>query len=154
MLPSLTYGRGSGNLLLESTGREADPLKQKVVARYRDGRVVKGFTEDFTPKRESFTLSEEEGRTASRIGLEELKAIFFVKSLEGDRNYSERKLQIPEKPMGKQILISFEDGEVIRGSALGVNLTPLGFFLFPADPGCNNKRIFVIKSAVKELKEE
>jgi hypothetical protein len=129
-------------------------LKQKVVVRYRDGRVARGFTEDFTPKREAFTLSEEGGRGISTISLEELKAVFFVKSLVGDRNYSERKLQIPEKPMGKQILISFEDGEVIRGSALGVNLTPLGFFLFPADPDCNNKRIFVIKSAVKDFKEE
>jgi len=129
-------------------------LKQKVVARYRDGRVAKGFTEDFTPKREVFTLSEEDGRGSSTINLKELKAIFFVKSLEGDRDHSERKLQIPEKPMGKQILIAFEDGEVIRGSALGVNLTPLGFLLFPADPNCNNKRIFVIKSAVKDFREE
>ena len=29
-----------------------------------------------------------------------------------------------------------------------------GFLLFPADPQSNNKRIFVIKSAVREIREE
>jgi hypothetical protein len=42
----------------------------------------------------------------------------------------------------------------MRGTALGVNLSRHGFLLFPSDPGSNNKRIFVMHSAVKELRQE
>jgi cyanophycinase-like exopeptidase len=128
-----------------------------VVARYRSGRTVRGSTSDFKPLRETFTIEESHPGASSRlveVRLEELKAVFFVHSLEGDRNYSERKLQLPKDKIGKRMVVTFRDGEALRGTSIGAGLLGNGFYLFPADPRSNNKRIFVIRSAVKAVREE
>jgi len=131
-------------------------MLHKVVVRYKNGTVVKGTTSDFAPNRTTFTLSPEPpvaGEPAT-IGYDELKAIFFVRSFQGNREYRDQKLRKPEGTIGRRYLLTFTDGETMRGTALGVNLSRYGFLLFPADSGSNNKRIFVMHSAVKELRQE
>jgi hypothetical protein len=131
-------------------------MVHKVVVRYKNGAVVKGTTPDFAPNRPTFTLTPEPavaGRTV-KVEIEELKAVFFVHSFEGNREYREQKLRIPEGSIGRRYLLTFTDGETMRGTALGVNLSRYGFLLFPSDPGSNNKRIYVAHSAVKELRQE
>lgn len=133
------------------------PLIQKVVARYPDGRIVKGTTGDFNPAGSSLSITayDSDGTPmVHTIDIDDLKALFFVKSLEGDRAYSEHKLQPPAKPVGKSIIITFKDGETMRGSTLGTNLTRKGFLLFPSDPRSNNKRIFIVRAAVHHFVEE
>jgi hypothetical protein len=131
-------------------------MQHKVVVRYKDGGIAKGTTADFTPNRPSFTLervpASPDGRVTVQV--EDLKALFFVRSFEGNREYREQKLRLPEGAIGRRYLLTFADGETMRGMALGVNLSRYGFLLFPADPGGNNKRIFVVHSAVKELRQE
>jgi hypothetical protein len=131
-------------------------MRQKVVVRYKDGGVAKGTTADFAPSRATFTLDQDppapDGPTIIRV--EELKAVFFVHSYEGNREYREKKLRIPEGTIGQRYLLTFTDGETMRGTALGAHLSRYGFLLFPSDHGGNNKRIFVVHSAVKELRRE
>ena len=131
-------------------------MLHKVVVRYKNGTVLKGTTSDFAPNRTSFTLAQEPRRGGGplTIGIEELKAVFFVHSFEGNREYREQKLRMPAGTIGRRYLLTFTDGETMRGTALGVNLSRYGFLLFPSDPGSNNKRIFVMHSAVKELRQE
>ena len=131
-------------------------MVQKVVVRYKNGTVAKGTTSDFAPNRTTFTLNHEPPARGGpvTIGIEELKAIFFVHSFQGNREYHEQKLRLPEGTIGRRYLLTFTDGETMRGTALGVNLSRYGFLLFPSDPGGNNKRIFVMHSAVKELRQE
>ena len=131
-------------------------MQHKVVVRYKNGNVEKGTTSDFAPNRTTFTLNHEPPAAdgPSTISFEELKAVFFVHSFEGNREYREQKLRIPEGTIGRRYLLTFTDGETMRGTALGVNLSRYGFLLFPSDPGSNNKRIFVMHSAVKELRQE
>ena len=131
-------------------------MMHKVVVRYKNGTVAKGTTADFAPNRTTFTLNHEPpvpGAHAT-ISYDELKAIFFVHSLQGNREYKDEKLRKPEGMIGRRYLLTFTDGETMRGTALGVNLSRHGFLLFPADSGSNNKRIFVMHSAVKELRQE
>jgi hypothetical protein len=131
-------------------------MLHKVVVRYKNGEVVKGTTSDFAPNRAVFTLSREPAAAGGpvEIRVDELKAIFFVHSFQGNREYREQKLRAPEGKIGRRYLLTFTDGETMRGTALGVNLSRNGFLLFPSDPGSNNKRIFVMHSAVKELRQE
>ncbi len=131
-------------------------MLHKVVVRYKSGVVAKGTTSDFAPNRTAFTLSHVPPAAGGpvKIGIDELKAIFFVHSFNGNRDYREQKLRIPEGTIGRRYLLTFTDGETMRGTALGVNLSRYGFLLFPSDPGSNNKRIFVLHSAVKELRQE
>jgi hypothetical protein len=77
-----------------------------------------------------------------------------VHSFQGNREYREHKLRLPEGTIGRRYLLTFTDGETMRGTALGANLSRYGFLLFPSDPGGNNKRIFVVHSAVMELRQE
>ena len=131
-------------------------MLHKVVVRYKNGTVAKGTTSDFAPNRTMFTLTLEPPTAGppTTINLDELKAIFFVHSFLGNREYREQKLRIPQGTIGRRYLLTFTDGETMRGTALGVNLSRYGFLLFPSDPGSNNKRIFVVHSSVKELRQE
>jgi hypothetical protein len=131
-------------------------LRNQVVVRYLDGRIEKGYTHDFTPLRDTFHLTLEDGSgTVLDIHIDELKAIFFVKTFQGDRNYVEKKFfeQVDQSRFrGLKMRVVFKDGEIVRGISLGYNEKKKGFFLIPVDPDCNNDRIYIIASACKDIK--
>ena len=122
----------------------------KVVVRYKDGRILKGTTTDFFPNKVQFHVSEMSGENTA-VYVEELKAIFFVKDYEGDKDY-QPKYDSDIAGGGKKIRVEFEDGEVITGHTLGYSPDRTGFFVTPADPESNNSRIFVIKAATKSIR--
>ena len=127
----------------------------KVVARYKDGKVIKGFTHDFFPNKERFHLfpSDNPSATGIEVVISKLKAVFIVRDFAGDPHYNERKQYIEgEKFSGVQVEVTFEDGEVLVGSTLGYDPKRQGFFLFPADPKSNNIRVFVVSSALKNVR--
>jgi len=122
-----------------------------IVVRYRDGHMIKCFTKDFYPTKDRFHITSESGITHI-IKLNELKAIFFVKDFQGDRNHVERRKFDPKtKILGRKVGIKFKDGEMIVGSAFSYNEKNKGFFLTPADSESNNKRIFIISDAVEKI---
>jgi hypothetical protein len=127
----------------------------KVVARYANGRVIKGFTQDFFPNKDRFHLylvAKPSGE-AMEVIVKELKAIFFVKDFVGNRVYKERKKYIEgEQPSGRKVEATFMDGEVLVGSTLGYEANRPGFFLFPADPKSNNMRVFAVSPSVKKVR--
>jgi hypothetical protein len=128
----------------------------KIIARYRDGRTIKGLSQDFSPNKPVFHLYREaEGVSGVpvMVDLNELKAVFFAKSFAGDRDYKERKVFVHgDKSSGRNVEVIFADGEMLQGSVLGYNPKHSGFFLFPVDPESNNIRVFVINGAVKEFR--
>jgi len=126
----------------------------KVVARYINGRRVKGFSQDFFPNKERFHVypAANPSGEAVEVLLKELKAIFFVKDFVGNYLHNERKEYIQgEKPSGRKVEVAFRDGEVLVGTTLGYDPSRPGFFLFPADPKCNNIRVFAVSTAVKKV---
>lgn len=131
--------------------------RNKVVARYKDGMMLKGYTHDFTPTKESFHITSEaegEGGTVHEVKVSELKALFFVKSLGGDKDYSEKKTfeEISEQNLqGIRIKVEFHDGEVLSGVSLGYNKNKPGFFLIPVDPDSNNERVYVVASSLRDV---
>jgi hypothetical protein len=139
--------------------RKAEPttkVQNLVVARYRDGRTIKGTTYDFGPQKKAFhvvPLGEERGKV-SEVLLSELKAVFFVKSLEGKQNHSLSREVIEEKaePAGlMKVKITFFDGETLVGTTHGYALEREGFFIVPLEGDSNNLRIFVISKAVQQV---
>ncbi len=121
----------------------------KVVVRFKDGTLKKGKTNDFFPTKSSFHLELLSGEIIN-INIEDLKAIFFVKDFSGDKD----RLDIYDDPVpggGRKIRVAFLDGETIIGYTHGYSPDRTGFFIIPADKEGNNQRLFVIKSATREV---
>ena len=133
-------------------GLEMEPTK--VVLRFKDGKVLKGFTQNFLPHKDRFHLFpiDKPPGLPIEVSMKELKAVFMVRDFVGNSRYAERKEYLEEeKPSGLKIEVTFVDGALV-GSTLGYDLKRLGFFIFPADPNSNNIRIFVVSSGVGSVR--
>ena len=128
----------------------------KIVVRFADGRILKGYSQDFFPNKPAFHLAKNlaKGSTNHKeISVSDLKAIFFVKTFAGNPDYKERKRFVEgDIAQGRKAEVVFLDGEILQGSVLGYDPNSPGFFLFPSDPKSNNQRVFVINSAVKNFR--
>ena len=136
-------------------------FEDKVVAHFKDGRIVKGHTRDFSPARRSFTLQPYAGEAGPvAVFLDELKAVFHVKTFEGNPEHArptdaigtvseERFSRVMEH--GRTVALQFADGERLWGYAESYNEDDPGFFFFPTDPADNNLRIYVVKSSLREM---
>ncbi len=125
-------------------------MSNMVVAHYLDHRVVKGHSEDVRPNKEAFHLTEAESGETAEIQLADLKAVFFVKSLEGDSEY-QPDLGLERPGFGRKIKVRFKDGEKIVGYTSGYSPQRLAFFFFPADPKDNNDRVLVVNAATEKV---
>lgn len=126
---------------------------RSVVARFLDGRVLKGTTHDFAPQKTSFHLfswGEEETRGVT-IPVGALKALFFVKSYAGNPGHSERRSFDEAKGQGRRVLVTFADGETLAGFTTTFAPGKQGWFLIPVDPDSNNTRIYVVASSVRKI---
>ena len=127
--------------------------ERRVVARFTDGRVLKGTTQDFAPNEPKFHLvpDGDDASKALEIPLGALKALFFVKSWEGDpKRVDDDSFELVNGE-GRRMLVTFADGEVMAGFTKGYATNKPGFFLLPADPNSNNSRVFVVKTAVTKV---
>jgi len=131
--------------------------RNKVVAHFNDGRLVKGYTHDFIADKASFHLNQESepGHGAMHdVKVSDLKALFFVKTSEGNREHKEKKKfeEVDSKTLhGIKIKVIFKDGEVMRGLSLGYNRAKQGFFIVPIDPQSNNDRIYIVASSTAQV---
>ena len=130
-------------------------IQNKIAVRYQDGRVSKGFTNNFMPNRDSFHLIPVDAPPGIKpldVHVRELKAIFFVKDFEGDRHHKEEKTFDASQPIvGKKIKVVFRDGEELIGTTQGYQAGRPGFFIFPADKRSNIDRVFVISAAARSV---
>jgi hypothetical protein len=136
---------------------------EKIVARFRDGRLLKGFVRNFSIEADTVILSDQKTNQESRVPIEELKALFFVKNFDGSSEYVERKVFGIRKNLGRKVFIKFIDKESLVGFIegelpwdKGFSLAKLGkgakgFFLTPVDGDSNNERVFVVGSAIDNV---
>ena len=123
-----------------------------IVARFRDGRTLKGTTLNVDLAKPKFHLRIDD--TVEEIKLNDLKALFFVKDFAGNAAHTEAVEPTAGDPRlvgARKIAVRFEDGETIVG--MSNRFPPLGtyFFMLPIDPGSNNIRILVNRSATTSI---
>jgi len=127
----------------------------RVVAHFQDGRMLKGLTNDFLPAKTNFHLLAEggpPGAKAEDVAVAQLKALFFVKTFEGDPQHRKANAATEAKVVGgRTIRIAFKDGEVMIGTTQGYDRNRPGFFVVPVDPASNNERCFVVAAATQEV---
>jgi len=137
---------------VEQEAAQSPASWQKVIARYRDGRIMSGYTNDFHPTKPQLHLSPNPRRGESAlIPVAQLKALFFVREFTGDPTLVERKVFV-DRPQGRKIEVTFHDNEVLVGSTLGYRREGHGFFVQPADARSNNLRVFVTTSGMRHVR--
>jgi len=140
----------------------------KVVAHLHGGKLVKGFLKSaagddlealFRHKlgtmESEIRIHGQESSETIKLGVESLKALFFVKSFEGSADYSEVKFfQSNPAVDGLWVQIKFLDGEVTEGVLHNSvrYLLDAGFFLRPPDPLSNNRLVYVLKKSLAEFR--
>jgi hypothetical protein len=126
----------------------------KVVARFADGRIVKGETSDFSPAKEIFHVigTTASGAKPTEIRTDELKALFFVKDFAGDPQHAERNQFDDSRAVaGRRLRVTFKDGEVLVGATSVYQPGRPGFFMVPADPGSNIERCYIVTTATRQV---
>ena len=127
---------------------------QKIVVRYVEGQILKGYTQDFNPGRGQFSLwPSPNANPQDRVVvlLSRLKGVFFVRDFVGNPAHVERTDS--EQPQhGRRIEVMLQDEEVIVGRTLNYRADGYGFFVIPADPLANNIRVFIVSAAVRQVR--
>ncbi len=135
---------------------ELEGERAKLVVRYADGGILKGYSHDFSPDRPRFHVVVAMGELTRRtveVRVKHLKAVFFVRDFVGDPSYNERKEFLPGQVVsGRKVEMTFTDGEVLVGSTVGYEPRRPGFFFIPADPQSNNLRAFAVAAAVSKVR--
>lgn len=133
--------------------------RQKVILRFVDGKIIRGYIDNFSPSDEVVSIVDESSKSQT-VNINELKAIFFVKTFEGDKSYSERKAFTQTTIPGKRVFVRFKDGESMVGYIEGnvpwekgffLEQKKGGFFLIPVDNKSNNIKVFVVASSVQDV---
>ncbi|GAB4339915.1 MAG: hypothetical protein Kow0089_13170 [Desulfobulbaceae bacterium] len=129
--------------------------ENRIVAHYLGGKLAKGYTFDFDQNRDSFhvhnrPLQDDEG---TLVHQDELKALFFVKTLEGNPEYEDPVFSEDDirKLVGMKLKISFRDGEVMYATTYGYSPARKGFFVFPVDKQCNNEKVYVVTASTTSV---
>gem|GEM_PF-1445525 len=127
--------------------------KVPVVLRFKDGRLEKYFAGPYFSHSLKVVQVIGEGRGVITVPVEELKAVFFVEDLEGKGHVSGswREDDPDVGKAGKNVLVTFKDGERMRGKVLGNITRGAGFFLFPMEKNSNNLKVFIIRSGTQEV---
>jgi len=117
--------------------------------------MVKGFTHDFNPNKELFHVTEaQDGGRVIQVSISLLKAVFFVKTFEGNKTHrgtDDFTVESLKNVPGLKVKIAFSDGEVMYGSTHGYAPERKGFFIFPADKESNNERVFVVVESTDKV---
>ena len=130
-------------------------MENKIVAHMKDGTIHKGMTHDFQPSIETFhVLPAEGGGVPVRVVSDDMKALFYVQSYVGNRDFVARRQFADAHSADRRAVVRFKDGEEIWGvmGEGGEDKDSPGFFFFPVDKEDNNIRIYVIRSALEELR--
>lgn len=127
--------------------------KNKVVVRFLDGRILKGVTWDFLPNKEKFHVADAtDERHVTEVSAGDLKAVFFVRTFTGNREYRSRidPGRLAATP-GVKLKVVFLDGEVLYGISQGYTRGRSGFFLAIVDEKDNNERVYVFVHATRTI---
>lgn len=138
-------------------------VREKVVMRFADGKVLKGFLDEFSQESSKVWFEELGQKQINSVPVQDLKAIFFVRSFEGDSGHKEKKKYGISQNRGRKIFLKFNDGETMVGFIQGdvpwdkgfflskPHDKKTGFFVVPADEESNNVKAFIIRSSVKDI---
>ena len=143
-------------------------IKFDKVVVHSNGRVIKGYIESHQWEEleglliqgtrrlpDVLRLRSVDGETMQEVPTDKVKAVFFVKSFDGQGAMHDLKF-LSHAPMvhGIWVQLQFKDGEIMEGIVLNGmhHLVEPGFFVHPTDPDANNSLIYVLKSSLADFR--
>ncbi len=118
---------------------------RKIILRYLDGRTVPAFAPIFDAGTDPISVADI-GGLPLRVPLDELKAVFYVRTFSGNPEYDPIKdpADLPRPPNGRVLVLDFKDGERIYGDVPEADVdASKGFFVTVLDPEDNNLLLYV-----------
>jgi hypothetical protein len=127
---------------------------QRVVGKYRDGRLIRGYTNDFSPSKSYMHISPTPLAEATQfVGLIELDALFFLRD---PRATGMVDVDVVARdgvaPHGRKVAMVLPNGDELIGSTLSYRRDGSGFFLHPLDSHSAAVRVFVTPSGVRNIR--
>jgi hypothetical protein len=113
----------------------------RVVVHTVEGIVRRGVLADAALDAPSLSISSQAGAPAEPVDTEKVKAIFFMLAPGEAAPAAE----------GKKVRVTFRDGRQVAGFSPDYDETGIGFFMIPGDARTNTGRIWVYRSAVRQV---
>ncbi len=124
-----------------------------VVVHYRNGSLIKGTTNDIHKAKPMFHLAILNSKEQPKlVNVDELKAVFFVRSFEGEVQGGFGHLRDGDKQSayGRKAELLFKDGEKVTGFVQAYHENEPMIMLVP-ERLQNNYRIYVNRTDVKNI---
>lgn len=126
---------------------------QPVVGKFRDGRLVHGYTSDFSPSKSSLRISPTPAaKDAHAMSLNDLEALFFLHEAPAANGGKATIARESSAPYGRKVALVLPSGEELVGSTLNYARDGSGFFIHPADDSFGVARVFVTQSGIRNVR--
>ncbi|MGB9004452.1 MAG: hypothetical protein WCB96_01880 [Candidatus Aminicenantales bacterium] len=132
----------------------------RVAVQFAEGPEVVGRAVFFNAQKPTFPLEvqTEEGWILSRtIRLDEVKKILFLKPGAGAGSHLHRETidqSTFASTLAFKLVVEFQDGEVVTGTAVKYSRQDKGFFVIPMNPGDRSERIYINARFVKNVDQK
>ena len=95
---------------------------QPVVVKDRDGRLLSGYTSDFSPSKTTLHVSPARSADEHRVlELSDLDALFFLDDPQGTDGRDADRVRERATPYGRRVALILPNGEEMTGSTLNFN---------------------------------
>jgi len=130
---------------------------KRIIVSFADGRKMAGKNSFFSMQNATFPLeveAVEEQTKIQMISLNEVKKVDFLKKempSTSSIHYENIHNSTFAGPVAYKIVVEFQDGELLTGSAMKYNPEDEGFFLIPLNPADPSERIYVNSRYIKKV---
>jgi hypothetical protein len=127
---------------------------QQVVGKYRDGRLIRGYTNDFNPMNPYLHISPAPYAEGSEfVSMVQLDALFFGR----DANRADGSDHEPAGPdvvpaHGRRVAVPLPDGTEMIGAARSYSRDSAGFFVDLPDEHSGTVHVFVTAGGVRSIR--
>jgi uncharacterized protein DUF6982/PilZ domain-containing protein len=127
---------------------------QQVIGKYRDGRTVRGYTNDFSPTRPYLHVSPTPLADETKfVSMMHLDALFFISDPNLPAvNEHESTAGASSTTRGRRVAMTLPNGKEIIGTTLTYSRDGSGFFVRPLDSDAGATRVFVTQSGVRNIR--
>jgi hypothetical protein len=126
---------------------------QQVVGKYRDGRLIRGYTNDFSPRTPYLHISPAPLAEGSEfVSLINLDALFFGRDTHRTADDVEPGAPDVVPAQGRKVAVPLPNGTEMIGSARSYSRNSSGFFVESLEEDSGTLRVFVTAGGVRSIR--